>query len=1373
MKIRFHNPLAAVLAILCICEHLVFSEESDCFSYSDNFLSVDEDTSVGETIAYLNSEGTAGGSNSTILHLGTMDGSDVPCTEYVVLDEEMQAINLTKALDRDEPVGIKSISCKLTCTDRILGFQVDYIINFHVEDVNDNYPYFVGELPYHTAVSELEDVGTIIFRVSAEDPDSGGAVSYYIRPNPDDPESNESFSISLPSIGDIKLTKTLDYESKKEWRILVEAKDRDQVDPKSTTTILTVTVQDGDDQGPQFLPCIRVDNVCAMQTYTTHIQEKQNITGFFEFSPGPIFAIDQDVNISTEIIYSFLQGSPPEYIDYFEIHPHTGNITLKTPVDRGLFQFFSLTIKAQEGTNTARYQTANVDIYIDDVNDNKPVFLETSYSGFVKENSAVSTTVVTTATGTSPLQIIAVDLDIDEGVSPQLEYKFIGADGWFSPSKIGDTLYVVVSGELDREMNTSFFFWVVAMETTTEETMESDPVAITVTLLDENDNYPIFAGGNNYRVMVKEDAIVGSVILSLTASDEDLGDNGIIDFSITHIANGASDLFNINQTNATAVITLAKSELEARKEYTITVMAKDRGPENNQKSTLAFVTVDVIPSLNARKPVFTENPFHASVSESALPGNVFETVTATDADGDTLHYNITGGDPDNEFSINEFSGEVSITTSLNRERQSLYILTVSATDLNQTVTTELIVTVLDINDNNPIFNSTWPSVFSILEGQIGIVGQVQAYDLDEPNTVNSQVEYTLTSDKFNISPQEGVISTIVALDREQQSVYELVVTAQDQADSPRSSTATFTVIVLDENDHGPVFANTYYEYTVPENVLENDFLTVQATDEDESAILNYNITTGDAGLFGINSLTGSLSLLTTLDYETKENYILTISAIDIHQIDETIATADTTVFIHVENTANGAIRYYIVPPNEFFTMLDEQLGVIVTKTNLKKTTLNEYILTVVAYDGGVPPLNDTALVIIQITDREREKPVFEQNIYRVSDLKEEQPAGTPVMEIHATAPSGDQIDYHIVSGSGNESFRIESQDSTGFIYTTEVLDREVTASYILIIEASLQDDMDAESGKRKKRSESNIAEVIIELEDINDNPPMFTQSKYIGGVNEDASPFTDVLKVWVLDADEGPSGEANYSIKRDGISNDEVLQASYFQIDRTTGLIETTVAITEKAGSKYEFTVVAEDNPFGEQRFMAQAEVSISVINKDNKVVLVADVPPTVINDNIDRVLEVLEEILNTTVVLEKVGSRQYGDDYEKTNPSQTDILFYAIDENGKPMSREEIMRILAENEALLNELFSSFLPGKVVTVRPPETAIITRYYSLAHTDAALISLACILFVLSFIAIIVIWCSWKQYVYFSSMVDINMLMTDGKYQATGLVSMVI
>lgn len=169
-------------------------------------------------------------------------------------------------------------------------------------------------------------------------------------------------------------------------------------------------------------------------------------------------------------------------------------------------------------------------------------------------------------------------------------------------------------------------------------------------------------------------------------------------------------------------------------------------------------------------------------------------VSATDIDegaNGRVRFSIASGDNNRDFSISEDSGVVRVAKNLNYERKSRYMLTIRAEDCASDVgsgetrfdTAELIITITDINDNQPTFLDS-PYLAYVMENVIpngGYVITVKAYDADTP-PFNNQVRYFLKegdADLFRINASTGEISLLRALDREQQAEYTLTLVAMD------------------------------------------------------------------------------------------------------------------------------------------------------------------------------------------------------------------------------------------------------------------------------------------------------------------------------------------------------------------------------------------------------------------------------------------------------------------------------------------------------------------------------------------------------------------------------------------------------------------
>ncbi|XP_073763556.1 cadherin-1-like isoform X2 [Danio rerio] len=270
-----------------------------------------------------------------------------------------------------------------------------------------------------------------------------------------------------------------------------------------------------------------------------------------------------------------------------------------------------------------------------------------------------------------------------------------------------------------------------------------------------------------------------------------------------------------------------------------------------------FEFIVTVMDQNYNKPVFTQNPFNANVPEALEKGEVFMTVTATDADDKEntdnadISYAIISQDPPSPkpimFAINPVSGGISVLeTGLDREQWSRYTLVITATDMNGeggSTTGTAVITVMDSNDNAPLFEQTSHTV-SVPENQVGAkVANLPVTDGDEPESTAWSTKYrVIGGDKggfFNVSTGpshlEGVITTVKPLDYEKTKQYILSVIVENDdkfVGSLPTSTATVTVNVEDVNEP-PEFIPKEKFISKPEDLpVGSNLVIYTATDVD-------------------------------------------------------------------------------------------------------------------------------------------------------------------------------------------------------------------------------------------------------------------------------------------------------------------------------------------------------------------------------------------------------------------------------------------------------------------------------------------------------------------------------------------------------------
>ncbi|XDV50718.1 hypothetical protein PO909_019734 [Leuciscus waleckii] len=189
----------------------------------------------------------------------------------------------------------------------------------------------------------------------------------------------------------------------------------------------------------------------------------------------PIRAIDQDRNIQPPsdrpgILYFILVGQPSAYTEFFSLNRSTAELRLLKPVDRELYQRFSLVIKlgnvglfdhdvytmAEQDNGHPLPAYAELLIEILDENNQAPYFQQPSYQGFISESASVGTTISGSSNLTAPLGIIALDNDIEETKDPQLKITLNGYTSIFTISPTGITRYLTLLKPVDREIQTNY-----------------------------------------------------------------------------------------------------------------------------------------------------------------------------------------------------------------------------------------------------------------------------------------------------------------------------------------------------------------------------------------------------------------------------------------------------------------------------------------------------------------------------------------------------------------------------------------------------------------------------------------------------------------------------------------------------------------------------------------------------------------------------------------------------------------------------------------------------------------------------------------------------------------------------------------------------
>ncbi|XP_052426491.1 protocadherin-15 isoform X1 [Carassius gibelio] len=1319
---------------------------------------------------------------------------------WVILDPVKQRLYLNstgRLLDRDPPSYIQSIVVQVQCTNELVGTVILHEVRIVVRDRNDNTPRF-QQPRYYVAINELTPVGTTIFsgftgNNGAVDIDDGpnGQIEYTIQYNPKDPTTNRTFDIPLTLSGSVVLRERLNYEEITRYLVIIQANDRapNPKDRLTATTTLTVDVLDGDDLGPMFLPCSLVDKTrdCKPLTYRASILE---LTDPGRVNPvnvtPPIQAVDQDRNIQPPsdrpgILYSILIGKPASYAEYFSLNQTTAELQLLKPISREQYQHLDLVIKAEQDNGHPLPAFANLHIEVLDENNQAPYFQVATYHGFISESAPLGTTISSSANLSTPLTIIALDNDMEETKDPMVRISLDNYNSIFAVTPSGMARYLTLLRPVDHEEQPSYVFTMTA----SDGVQESSPVTVEITVIDTNDNTPTFPNVS-YSVDVYTDMQPGDTVLKLTAVDADEGPNGLVSYKIL-----AGDQGHFTISDYTGMITVLPGvNLTVGRSYALTVRASDNGPASQRRSSITTVYIEVLPPNNQSPPRFPQLVYSLEVSEAMRTGATLLNIQATDRERDPITYTILRGDPNNVFEVSQTSGLLLLAKSLDREITDHYTLTVTASDgkPDGTSTATVNIMVTDVNDNDPEFDPLLPLNLTVQEGEANaFVGQVKATDLDLG--VNGQVRYQLVShrDLFRIST-DGSIFTAVPLDREERAQYDLVVQASDGAKDPRRTTITLSIKVLDVDDNSPAFSQSAYHITLPENSrVGMIILNISALDPDLDANITYRIRTEEARkLFAVNPLTGELSVLRSLDFEkllpngTTWNFVveavdggsgkmppglasITVTVLDMNDFPPVFsqmlyrgmvapnAVKGTTVTtVHAEDldppgTAASRVHYKVdleqFPYSTSIFDVDENSGNVLTRVNLNEEPNTKFSLAVIAYDDGEPVKFNKTLVEITVLQPSI-IPVFTQEEYRFSPVSENAPVGT-VAGVILAAAINQTIVYSIIDG--NEAGKFIVNNITGVISTAKPLDYESNSSYVLRVEA---DSMRVVSSNLRAPSKSNTAKVFIDVQDENDHPPEFTKPFYLGGVPEDAKTFTSVLQVQAVDKDTGNYSAMLYRLiippTTDGKDG--------FVIEPFTGVIKTAIMYRNMRRSYFKFDVVATDD-YGEG-LSSSAQVVVSVVNQLDMQVVVSNVPPTVVEQNKDQLIGILEryvqdQIPGAKVVVESIGPRRFGEGYEQEDYSKSDLMVYAIDPlTNRALSRQELFKFLDGKLLDINKEFQPYLGrgGRILEIRTPDVveSVKKAVHSVGYTEGALLALAVIIIMCCIPAILIVIITYRQ-----------------------------
>ncbi|XP_067852822.1 protocadherin-20-like [Heptranchias perlo] len=595
----------------------------------------------------------------------------------------------------------------------------------------------------------------------------------------------------------------------------------------------------------------------------------------------------------------------------------TLSIVVQQSLDREVKDLYEMKIVAVDGGTPPLSGRATLLINIQDINDNCPVFNASEFEVHVPENISSNSVVA---------QLHAVDADL--GPNAEITYSYGNrvqdiSKKLFNLDSV--TGLITFSGNRSPETHPEHKLTILANGPGCVPAI----VQITVSIIHSSKYNPkleisYIANQADGVIYLKETAPENTPIALLEVTDPDHSLKGTLYIS----GNVPFYLKPYERSrNKHLVVTSQLLDHELENQYEIIIKAED--PHNIHELAIHVKITDE----NDNSPQFYQNSFEASIEENNAPGAFLLKISATDADSGQngkLAY-LLGPDTPPIFSIERFTGTLTVSTILDREKEKLYRFTVSAVDHGappRKRSTVVIIHVLDQNDNAPSF-LTNDYTFFIPENfpRRGEIGVINVTDLDAGPNGYVTVSILNGSNNFLMDNVRGTLRCNSSVDREKNTMHIFWVEAVDGGKPSLSATAKITVFVLDINDNPPTVllpqSNASWLLVPPNTPQGAAVAEIYAIDYDAgiNAVMTYNIIgrNGPAPhVFGINTATGNITLQEKLLRKDYGLYQLLVKVSDLGQPQPLHSTVMVNLFVN-ETVSNKSYLEALLHRQTVFT----------------------------------------------------------------------------------------------------------------------------------------------------------------------------------------------------------------------------------------------------------------------------------------------------------------------------------------------------------------------------------------------------------------------------------------------------------------------
>ncbi|XP_069619838.1 protocadherin alpha-C2-like isoform X1 [Ranitomeya imitator] len=635
------------------------------------------------------------------------------------------------------------------------------------------------------------------------------------------------------------------------------------------------------------------------------------------------------------------------------------------------------------------------------------------------------------------------------------------------------------------------------------------------------------------------------------------------------------------------------------------------------------------------------------LNHGAFVGNVISDLGLDLKQIPTRGFRITSGNSRQYFDLNLSNGVLFVNRTIDRESlcepSTPCLINLGVVIENPVEVHNIEVEILDINDHDPKFprneyyleisESAVPGAkFPIESAQDPDIGanSIQTYKLSDNDY------FALDLKTFSGSSKLIEIVLKKPLDREQNALHQLVLTAIDGGSPAKSGTAQISIRVMDTNDNTPFFDKSTYKASLLENSPAGTLVVkLNASDPDEGSNGEVTYSFGSfmsqkvRQLFNIEPSTGEVRVSGVLDYEKSSSYEIYVQAIDkgpvpmtghckvlVEVIDandnvpEIVVTSnyspiaensqvDTVVALmsvtDKDSGVNKMVTLTILPNLPFKLNSFKNTFKLLTDGKLDREKCSSYNVTITATDSGVPPLSSQKTLYVQISDVNDNPPVFEESSYSVYVLENNAP-GVSLFSVKAMDPDANEnafVSYLILQGDVEGipvSSYVSIKSDNGTLYAIQSFDYEKIREFRFVVQAQ-------DAGNPPLSSSATVSFFIL---DQNDHAPKIlypaptNSTRSIEMIPRAAGVDYLVTKVIAVDLDSGQNAWLFYTL---GKATDPKL----FKVSLHTGEIRTTRKVADDVIASYNVTVIVKDN--GEPSLSSSTTISIAVVDRISKIV--------------------------------------------------------------------------------------------------------------------------------------------------------------------------